>query len=171
LSVEYRNGVLFSNEKVVTMLTQFYNRISPYIKSERCPRKLSFSVALSVFIAFSPFVGLHTVMALVFSWFFALNAGILLALSNSINNPWTMIPIYTTGQVVGDNVLSLFGIDGMQLNPGWIAALNYWLAKHIGISGISFWSFLIGGNLLSVVLALIIYPIARYLFAFRAQGV
>jgi uncharacterized protein (DUF2062 family) len=170
-SVEYRNGVIFSNEKVITMITQLYTRIRQFIKGERCPRKLSFSVAISVFIAFSPFVGFHTLMAFAFAWFFALNVGILLALSNGINNPWTMLPIYATDHVVGDNILSWLGIDSMQLNPNWISALNDWLFNHTGIQGLKLWSFLIGGNLLSVLLALIIYPIVRYILAYRAQGV
>src|SRR5580765_3668012 len=118
------------------MIKQFFTSLITYLKSERCPRKLSFSVAVSVFIAFSPFVGLHTVMVFAFSWFFALNVGILLALSNSINNPWTMLPIYATDHVVGDNVLSFLGIDGMKLNPTWIEALNHWLSQYIGISGV-----------------------------------
>ncbi len=153
------------------MIKRFFSFMITYLQRERCPRKLSFSVAVSVFIAFSPFIGLHTVMVLLFSWFFALNAGILLALSNSINNPWTMIPIYATDQVVGDNVLSLFGINGMHLNPSWITSINHWLAHYTGISGISIWSFLIGGNLLSLLLALLIYPIVRYFLAYRLQGV
>jgi len=148
-----------------------YTYIKQLVQRERCPRKLAFSIAVSVFIAFSPFVGFHTLMVLAFSWFFALNAGILLALSNGINNPWTMLPIYATDQVVGDNIFSLFGINGMQLNPSWVAAINHWLRQYTGLTGISFWSFLLGGNLLSLLLAVIIYPIVRYILSYRVHGI
>lgn len=152
------------------MIKRFYTRLCQFIKSERCPRKLSFSVAISVFIAFSPFVGFHTLMAFAFSWFFALNVGILLALSNGINNPWTMLPIYATDHVVGDNILSWLGIDSMQLNPSWIVGINDWIFNHTGMQ-LKVWSFLVGGNLLSLLLAMIIYPIVRYILAYRAHGV
>lgn len=154
------------------MMKQFFSFIYQYLKRERCPRKLSFSVAVSVFIAFSPFVGLHTVMALIFSWVFALNIGLLLVISNSINNPWTMLPIYATDHVVGDNLLSYLGIDGMQLNPSWLSSINHWLANHTGISGVSVGSFLIGGNILGFILALCVYLVVRwYLLMYRPQGV
>jgi len=130
--------------------------------AERSPRKLAFSCALGVFIAFSPFVGLHTAMVFMFSWFFALNTALLFAVSMLINNPWTMVPIYATNHVVGDQVFYLCGIDGMQLNPGWVATINHWIMQHTGISGISFWAFMIGGHLLGLLLSFVVYITVHY---------
>ena len=144
------------------IIKSMYNKVCSFIKKERCPRRLAFSVSLAVFIAFSPFVGFHTAMVFLFSWLFALNAAILLAISMLINNPWTMVPIYAADHVVGDGIFYLFGIDSMGLNPDWVCKLNSWIAYYTGLEGISLWAFLIGGNLLSLLLAVTVYPIIRY---------
>ena len=140
-----------------------YKKVCSFLKNERCPRRLAFSVSLAVFIAFSPFVGFHTAMVFLFSWLFALNAAVLLAISMLINNPWTMVPIYAADHVVGDHLFYLCGIDGMNLNPDWVCSLNEWIAHYTGLEGISFWAFLAGGNVLSIALAMTIYPIIRYI--------
>ncbi len=49
------------------MIKPMYNKIRSFLKNERCPRRLAFSVSLAVFIAFSPFVGFHTAMVFLFS--------------------------------------------------------------------------------------------------------
>jgi uncharacterized protein (DUF2062 family) len=151
------------------MIKTMYNKIRSFLKNERCPRRLAFSVSLAVFIAFSPFVGFHTAMVFLFSWLFALNAAVLLAISMFINNPWTMVPIYAADHVVGDGIFYLFGIDGMQLNPDWVCRLNTWITHYTGLEGVSFWAFLVGGNLLSIFLALTVYPIIRYVSMRRFQ--
>lgn len=151
------------------MFKSMYNKICSFIKNERCPRRLAFSVSLAVFIAFSPFVGFHTAMVFLFAWLFALNAAVLLAISMLINNPWTMVPIYAADHVVGDRIFSLFGIDGMNLNPDWVCSVNAWISHYTGLEGISLWAFLVGGNLLSIVLAITIYPIIRYVSIRRVQ--
>jgi len=151
------------------MIKSMYNKIRSFIKNERCPRRLAFSVSLAVFIAFSPFVGFHTAMVFLFSWLFALNAAVLLAVSMLINNPWTMVPIYAADHVVGDGIFYLFGINGMELNPGWVSSLNTWISHYTGMEGISLWAFLVGGNLLSLLLAAMVYPLIRYVFMRRVQ--
>jgi uncharacterized protein (DUF2062 family) len=151
------------------MIKSIYNKVRTFIQNERCPRRLAFSVSLAVFIAFSPFVGFHTAMVFLFAWLFTLNAAVLLALSMLINNPWTMVPIYAADHVVGDQLFQLFGINGMELNPDWVCSLNKWIFHYTGLTGISFWAFLVGGNLLSIVLAIIIYPIIRYVSMQRIQ--
>ena len=88
---------------------------------ERCPDRLALSLALGAYIAFCPFVGLHTALVFVFAWLLSLNALVLLAISNGINNPFTMLPIYASGHMTGDWLLSgLFGYDVQRLDPGWM---------------------------------------------------
>lgn len=146
-----------------------YTRVREFLQHERCPRRLAFSVSLAVFIAFSPFVGFHTVMVFLFAWLFTLNAAVLLAISMLINNPWTMVPIYAADHVVGNHLFYLCGIDGMNLNPDWICSVNSWISHYTGLEGISLWAFLVGGNLLSVVLAITTYPIIHYVSTRRIQ--
>jgi Uncharacterized protein conserved in bacteria len=128
---------------------------------ERSTHKLALSCGMGVYIAFSPFVGFHTAMVFLFSWIFALNFAVVLAVSMLLNNPWTMIPVYSAGHMFGDWVLQLFGINHMALNPSWIEGVNSWLSSHIGLSGISLWAFLLGGNVLGVVLGIVSYPLIK----------
>jgi uncharacterized protein len=64
------------------------------------PERISLAFSLGVLIAFSPFLGLHTVLGLVFSLIFGLNR-IALLLGVFVNNPWTLVPIYTAGTYLG----------------------------------------------------------------------
>ena len=56
--------------------------------------KLTLSFCIGIYIAFSPFPGIHTVMMLVAKWLFRLNFTVLF-IATSINNPWTMIPFFS----------------------------------------------------------------------------
>lgn len=134
------------------------------IAKERCPHKLALSFCFGVYIAFSPFVGLHTAMVFLFGWLFALNTSILLGVSMFINNPWTMVPVYGFGHVVGTWLFRLLSIDVMSWNPGWINSCNVFLHKHLGASGISLGAFMVGGNLLGIGIGAMLYPVVKGIF-------
>jgi uncharacterized protein (DUF2062 family) len=138
---------------------------------ERCIHRLTLSCCIGIYIAFSPFVGLHTAMVFLFSWLFALNFAVILLVSMGINNPWTMMPVYGAGHFFGDRVLTWIGVNHYAWNPSWIESANQWIKGYIGLGGISFWAFMIGGNILGVGLSILCYPmIKRMLSAFKAQG-
>ena len=132
------------------------------IKKERCAHKFALSCCIGIYIAFSPFIGLHTAMVFLFSWLFALNTAIMFAVSLFINNPWTMLPVYGVGYIVGDWLFKLFGVNGLSWNPGWYSTL---LKTYSNCSSISLGAFLVGGNLLGLGIGGIIYPIMRYIFS------
>ncbi len=52
----------------------------------------------------------------------------------------------------------------VDFNPGWMNSMAQWLCKTTGLANISLASFLIGGNVLGIGLALASYPIMRYIF-------
>ena len=135
-----------------------------FIRKERCPDKLALSFCMGVYIAFSPFVGFHTAMVFFLSWLFALNLAFTWAISVFINNPWTMIPVYGSGHVLGDGLFYLFGIDGMRFNPAWVNSLNDYVSYYTGLNGISLWAFLLGGNLLGIVAGVLLYPFMKRFF-------
>jgi len=139
------------------------------IQKENSHKKLVASCCMGVYTAFSPFIFLHTVMILMFGWFCGLNIPVMLAVSWFINNPWTMVPVYAFDCMVGNWVFSFVGIDSMQLNPQWMIGLNEFLASYIGLSGISFWSFMVGGNLFGIAISVMLYPIFSYFFT-RIRG-
>jgi len=63
------------------------------MKLDDSPHKLAAAFALGVFVAFSPWLGLHIVSCIVLAWLFRLNKVVVLTAS-FINNPWTIVPMY-----------------------------------------------------------------------------
>jgi len=63
------------------------------IKLDDPPHKLAFAFALGVFIAFSPWIGLHIISCFFFAWLFRVSKLVVLTAS-FVNNPWTMVPIF-----------------------------------------------------------------------------
>jgi len=144
-------------------------RIKKYLTSffayERCPHRLSLAFAVAVYVSFSPFLGLHTLMLLASGWFLRLNIPLVLAIGYGINNPLTMVPIMMSGYWTGHWFLhSWLKIQVTTTNPWWIEWCNQMLHTHVGIEQISFWAFMVGANLLGFLLALICYPIMKSLF-------
>lgn len=134
--------------------------------NEHDPRKLAIAFCVGVYIAFSPFPGFHTLMVIASAWFLSLNFAVVFAISCLINNPWTMVPVYASDHIVGDWICyGLFGLESTVCwNPWWMHSINSWLAHYIAMPTISLWSFLIGGNLLGMGLAILLYPLMLYVF-------
>src|SRR5277367_5251170 len=87
--------------------------------SKLSPHCLAFSFAWGMYIAFSPFPGLHTVMMFIINWLFGLHFP-LLFLVTSLNNPWTMIPFFSCDYFFGHwFVHSLLGWE-----PAWQLSLT-----------------------------------------------
>jgi len=68
-------------------------RVRQILKLDEPPHRLSLAFALGIFIAFSPWLGLHIVSAVFLAWLFRLNKVVVLTAS-FVNNPWTMVPMY-----------------------------------------------------------------------------
>lgn len=147
---------------IVNRFIQFFKKL---ILTENSPSKLAFAFCLGVFIAFSPFIFFHTIMTLLAAWYFELNFAIMYAASHLFNNPWTMIPIYAADYYVGRIVCSCIGVDvSSWSNPAWIDWINSQLTYYVGLPKISLWIFIIGGNLLGLLISLMVYPLAIRLF-------
>ncbi len=58
------------------------------------PKSIATAFAIGVFIGMSPFLGLHTIMALVVANILGLNRMVTLA-GAYLTNPWTIVPIYS----------------------------------------------------------------------------
>ncbi len=72
---------------------------------DKSPEAKAFSVALGVFIAFSPFMGFHILMAIASCALFSKLDKPLVVGFTLTNNWWTMIPIYGTGLWIGETLL------------------------------------------------------------------
>jgi len=123
------------------------------------PEKIALSFALGVFLAFSPLIGLHTFLGILLAFFFGLNrVAVLVGLF--INNPWTLVPIYSLSNYLGG---MLIGFPAVTLPPFEWGALwqsRFWIELARA------WPMLIplvvGSSILAVVAAT-----ASYLLALR----
>ena len=75
------------------MNTYIRERVREILKLDDPPHRLSLAFALGIFIAFSPWIGLHIVSAVLLAWLFRLNKVVVLTAS-FVNNPWTIVPMY-----------------------------------------------------------------------------
>jgi uncharacterized protein (DUF2062 family) len=130
------------------------------------PERTALAFSIGVFIAFSPFLGLHTIMATLFAFLFRFNK-IAIYSGTFINNPFlTLVPIIVASYAIGALVLG----RPMRIPPEGIALLkdphlltaDYYRKLFIESWGIV-WPFSIGGMVLSVVCSLIAYPVTSSL--------
>lgn len=139
------------------MLLKLANRLKAlFLVRNYTVGKQSLSLAIGAYVAFCPFIGLHTLMMIVCAWVFSLNGPLMIAFSYAINNPWTMIPIYFFDYWIGVQIVFLAGLDGLP-EPSFMIYLNNLLRDYFSITGISGWAFLIGGNVIGLIIGLITY--------------
>lgn len=151
-------------QRICSKGVNMFSRIRTFLKEiaqkERCPHKLAVASSLGIYISFSPFLGLHTAMHIILGWLFGLNIPLLLAVGYGVNNPWTMVPIYMSGYLCGYWILhSWWGMSVTGSNPLWMSYINAKLAYYLGVVDVSFWAFMLGANLVGVILAFVLYPI------------
>ena len=126
------------------------------------PERTALAFSIGVFIAFSPFLGLHTIMATVLAFAFRFNK-IAIYAGTFVNNPFlTLVPIilasYATGAFLMGRPLAL-PAEGMELlKHPHIFAGDWWrqLFRH---SWDVLLPFSVGGMVLSVICSLVAYPL------------
>ena len=140
--------------------------IKDIILSEPSAHKLALAISLGVFCALSPFIGLHTAMAIGLSFIFRVNMPLTVAILYLVSNPWTMVPLLIADYAFGHWFFyTILGINLMDYNPSWMGYINRYLEsytqKYMGLHGLSLWELILGGTILALITAIISYPIAR----------
>jgi len=126
------------------------------------PERTALAFSIGVFIAFSPFLGLHTIMATVLAFLFRFNK-VAIYSGTFVNNPFlTLVPIILASYGIGAFLMGRpLGLpaEGMELlkDPHLLTA-DYWrrLFRH---SFDVLLPFAIGGMVLSIVCSLAAYPL------------
>src|SRR5918997_4736362 len=136
------------------------------------PERTALAFSIGVFIAFSPFLGLHTLMATALAFAFRFNK-IAIYTGTFINNPFlTLVPITVASYAVGALLLG----RPVSLPEGALELLShprpltggYWhqLLAHL-------WDvvlpFSVGATVLSVVCSLAAYPVTLRLLRAHAR--
>jgi uncharacterized protein len=125
------------------------------------PQRTAAAYALGVFFGFSPFLGLHTVLGLVFA--FALNLNRVAVLLGIYSNlPWILPAYYTLATMLGATILRV------QVPPGLLRELTDALAdaswadfRHLAHALTPLlWGYGLGSLIGAVILALIAYRVS-----------
>jgi uncharacterized protein (DUF2062 family) len=124
------------------------------------PERIALAFALGVFLAFSPLLGLHTILGLTIAFIFGLNR-VAVLLGVWVNNPWTLVPIYAAAAYLGGHFFGYPTTHPMpHFNWGELWHGHFWLQlireRHM------LRAIVLGSTMLSIVGALLSYPIALY---------
>ena len=122
------------------------------------PRRTAGAFALGVFFGFSPLLGLHTILGLVFAFALRLNR-IAVLIGVYSNLPWILPPYYVMATIVGAAILGVSvpleltsQLREVVASPG-LGELRV-LARQLTPL---FWSFFLGSTIGSCVLAFVAY--------------
>jgi uncharacterized protein len=127
------------------------------------PERTALAFSIGVFIAFSPFLGLHTIMATALAFLFRFNK-IAIYTGTFINNPFlTLVPIIIASYAVGAFVLGrplTIPDEGVELlkNPK-IFSSDYYHALFVQSWWNIVWPFSVGAMVLSAVCSALAYPL------------
>jgi uncharacterized protein len=130
------------------------------------PERTALAFSIGIFIAFSPLLGLHTILATAIAFLFRLNK-VAIYTGTFINNPFfTLVPIIIGSYAVGAFVLGRpvrIPDEGIALlkEPHLLTADYY--RQLFQQSWQIVWPFTIGATLLSVVCSALAYPVTSWL--------
>ena len=125
------------------------------------PERTSLAFSVGVFLGFSPFLGLHTVLALLISLLFRFNKTAVLV-GVFINNPWIVLPYYSLATWVGIRLMGFpegVSIGEIGFYDLFKAEFWYWAVTQWRLLIPAF----IGSSILSILLSLLSYPLALFL--------
>ncbi len=136
------------------------------------PERTALAFSVGVFIAFSPFLGLHTLMATLIAFWFRFNK-VAIYTGTFINNPFlTLVPITVASYAVGALLMG---------RPVALPAGALELLKEPHLLTASYWRqlldrlwevvvpFSVGASVLSVVCSLAAYPVTLKLLRAHAR--
>jgi uncharacterized protein (DUF2062 family) len=122
------------------------------------PERTALAFSVGVFLSFSPFIGLHTVLAILVAFLFRLNR-VAVLIGAYVNTPWTFAPVASFGTAVGfyalgtESTLSAIQWDSMLSETFWQQMFSD--VNHLLLP------FLVGNLILSLLASLISYLIMR----------
>ena len=130
------------------------------------PERTALAFSIGIFIAFSPLLGLHTIMATVIAFAFRFNK-IAIYTGTFINNPiLSLVPIIILSYAVGafflGRPLSIPDEGIALLRDPHLLSRDYYRRLFLQSWNHIVWPFAIGATVLSVVCSLLAYPITLW---------
>jgi len=151
-------------------LSMFRSTFRRLLALDDPPERTALAFSIGVFIAFSPLLGLHTILATLIAFLFRFNK-VAVYTGTFINNPFvTLVPIIISSYAIGAFLLGRplrIPAGGLALlkEPHLLTGEYYRSLFHESWSIV--WPFTIGSTVLSVVCSLIAYPVTSSLLRAR----
>jgi uncharacterized protein (DUF2062 family) len=119
--------------------------------------------ALGVFFGFSPFLGLHTILALVVAFLLNLNrVAVLLGVYSNL--PWFLAPYYAIATMAGSELTGHHPPPAFRDQVEGLFQLSLWQGHFwrqlVVVMRPLLWPFLVGSTLFALVLAVAAYQVA-----------
>ena len=149
----------------------FYDGLKKLLALDDTPVRVALAFSLGVALAFSPLLGLHTILGLTIAFALRMNR-VAVLIGVFVNNPWTIVPIYTAAVYLG---WYLFGFPAVPDLPDfqWTSLWNGSFWVNLWRNGAVLKPLILGSTILSVFAGLVSYPLAltviRQSRAYRAR--
>jgi uncharacterized protein len=142
-------------------MASFQALLKQVLHLQESPQRTALAFAVGAGIAFCPLYGFHMVLVGLCTWAFKLNFVALLA-GALINNPWTIVPVlgatYWTGaMLLGRSDVPVFDWSELGFRAIYDQVIPYAVP------------FALGGIVLSLIGALVAYPVALYVITKHRQ--
>ncbi len=154
-------------------MTSIKDLVKKLLHIEDSPERTALAYSIGIFLGFSPFLGLHTLLGLAFAFLFGFNR-VALLLGVWTNSPWWLVPFYMMATWVG------MGVTGFRMEWSTLKEV-FQLGMDRGFMSSIFWgsvtsqggllmSFLIGSLILCSLLSVVAYPLSlRWIRFYRLK--
>jgi uncharacterized protein (DUF2062 family) len=138
----------------------FKTLLRKFLDLNDSPERIAMAFAIGVFIAFSPLLGTHLILVFLLILIFRLNKVAILT-GALINNPWTIIPMYTAGTFLGFFLLGkpLSSVPAFSLSD--FSSFNVFFSKF----KIILFPYLLGCTILGLFAAILGYFLIKKVFS------
>ena len=143
-------------------IPSFRSLLKQVLHLRESPQRTALAFAVGVFIAFSPTYGFHTIMVLFCAWALGLNFFALM-IGAFLNNPWTIVPILGATYWVGALLLGRSDGPSFDWHDLSFTAIYEQVMPYAA-------PFFLGGLVLSLLGAVLAYPLAYYFLAKHRQS-
>jgi uncharacterized protein len=127
------------------------------------PERTAAAFAVGVFFGFSPFLGFHTLLAIVFAFLFNLNR-VAALLGVYSNLPWIIAPYYAIVTMIGARIIGHKPPAGFKAQLSALFQLSVFSGEFwhrlITILKPLLWPYTVGSLLGAIVMASLAYPLA-----------
>ena len=127
------------------------------------PERTAAAFAMGVFFGFSPFLGLHTLLAIIVAFLFNLNR-VAALLGVYSNLPWIIAPYYAVVTMLGAKIIGHRPPDGVKAQLSALFEMSVFRSEFwyqlITILKPLLWPYTVGSLLGAIVMAALAYPLA-----------